>query len=410
MRGLLGAWRAVAGNAAADWNGAGQRRLLSLLLLVATLASAGAAAGGVIGGSLLSRGGLKAAATCSYSVRSDAAPREREEGRTGGGEEVLPKEPAPTPGQLRCAICAQVVGRYFIEDGPYHPSCFLRMIRGEPPLVGGPNEPPLRCEVCGKRIDSDFDVDPWGLIYHSHHAREYNSCSSCGRLLVRELTGEARALEDGRNLCGLCLSLCVDGLDQLQPVLAETLAELARHKVQIPRDRIRLELVRQQNLPGRFASAQRSRGASQHIFTRGVWQHSTIMLLAPLPAPALRGVLAHELGHVWLSAQGLGDAAPQLVEGTCNLLQAWVLEAQLYRPAGGVGRKKAAAAGSAEARQREREWIEHLLRSLRLDRDPVYGAGFREARAQVEAFGWEAWIERLRRERSAANAGPGAGD
>ena len=99
----------------------------------------------------------------------------------------------------------------------------------------------------------------------------------------------------------------------------------------------------------------------------------TIHALRAQPRALLRGVLAHELFHVWQTEQGAPeDAAPAWREGAANWAQ-WSLH---------------------EARG-ETAWAARIAR----DDDPTYGQGFRRFRALVDARGPRAAMDAVRRAR-----------
>jgi hypothetical protein len=82
-----------------------------------------------------------------------------------------------------------------------------------------------------------------------------------------------------------------------------------------------------------------------------------VSVLWGLPQEMFEGVLAHELGHVWLFKQHMNDIPEDLEEGLCNLF-AYILHQEKVTP--------------------EARYSVYLLEE---NLDPVYGEGFRRSRA-----------------------------
>ncbi len=271
----------------------------------------------------------------------------------------------------RCPDCGLAVGRYRVGVPPSHPSCFRRRQRGEPVLPGSRHEPRLRCDLCDEPLGEELRVGSWGEIYHPRHEDSVPHCDACGRLAVARLSGAPRACGDGRTLCGLCDANAVESGAQAEALLRDVCAAMGKRGIRVDAGRVELSPSDASELADATGTSRRSRGVSVHGFDRRGWSGSTIHALMPLPEAELRGVLAHELGHVWLSSIGLGDRPAWAVEGTCNLFQLWELER---------------APGALR---------DHLVEKLEQDDDEVYGVGFRRVRDAVERVGWRAWVERL---------------
>lgn len=82
-----------------------------------------------------------------------------------------------------------------------------------------------------------------------------------------------------------------------------------------------------------------------------------IRILAGMPATGFGHVLAHEMAHGWLAGCP-GERNQRDEEGLCELVASWWL------------------------RHRGGALAAHLLASMELNPDPVYGDGFRRARAR----------------------------
>jgi len=100
-----------------------------------------------------------------------------------------------------------------------------------------------------------------------------------------------------------------------------------------------------------------------------------VLVLGGLPPVYLENVLAHELGHVWLFIERIDDLPEDLEEGLCNLF-AYLLHQEQTSP---------------EAR--------HCMQLLDENPDPIYGDGFRRARAIYEQRGLPALLRGVARYR-----------
>ena len=118
----------------------------------------------------------------------------------------------------------------------------------------------------------------------------------------------------------------------------------------------------------------------------GVTTHSTHMLngqvvrtevngiavLRGLPSTLFRGVCVHELGHAWLTLQGIRGLPSWAEEGFCELLS--------YRFYGELN--------TDESR--------HHAEGIEKNPDPVYGEGFRRVRVMADRLGFQRFVETLR--------------
>lgn len=185
--------------------------------------------------------------------------------------------------------------------------------------------------------------------------------------------------EDGRAACAECRTEAVVELAEAEEVLAEARAGLADATEARIASEVGLVL---HDTPGLQAAAAELAHPRLHAFCqirerfRGeelVERTFTIHALRAQPRALLRGVLVHELFHVWQTEQGAPeDAAPAWREGAANWAQ-W----RLHLARG------------------ERDWAERLER----DDDAVYGRGFRRFRSYVDARGRASALDAVRRRR-----------
>jgi hypothetical protein len=296
--------------------------------------------------------------------------------------------------RVMCAGCGTaIVGRYVQALGEtWHPDCFVCAGCGRPIDVSGfarrdgrPYHPACyqaqfgtRCAVCGDYIEGPYVENFWGDTYCAEHQDAYPACYACGRPVCRRLTGGGVRYNDGRVLCRRCRARAVDAPERAEALLRDVQAHLARHGVDTQDVDVPLRLVSLSALmAGEDDPARaRMRGRTEtQIETRNgrevARRIQEVCALGGLPQELLLGVLAHELGHVWLFTQRVDDLPPALEEGLCNLF-AYLLHAER-------------AASSAMAR--------YCVRLLEEDPHPVYGAGLRRALAWYRQAGLPAVLE-----------------
>jgi hypothetical protein len=97
-----------------------------------------------------------------------------------------------------------------------------------------------------------------------------------------------------------------------------------------------------------------------------------IAILRGLPAALFRGVCTHELGHAWLTLQGIRSLPGWAEEGFCELLS--------YR----------------FYQQLNTEESRYHIAAIEESRDPMYGDGFRRVRAIADRMGFQKFVETLK--------------
>ena len=198
-------------------------------------------------------------------------------------------------------------------------------------------------------------------------------CDACNRVAV---PGEGGTWSDGRVACGECLASAVVDQGEGEEVLAEAREELqdaleikleaSVGLVLVERDAL-LKAAQDLAHPRLRAFCQiRERFLGEKLVSRTF----AIQALTALPRGLLRGILAHELFHVWQAEAGAPEnASGRWREGSANWAQ-WRVH-------------------------RERDealWAEQMER----DPDATYGEGFRRFRRLAEALGTERALERVR--------------
>jgi hypothetical protein len=198
-------------------------------------------------------------------------------------------------------------------------------------------------------------------------------CDACNRVAEPEDGGR---WPDGRPSCGECRAEAVVDQGEGEDVLEEAQDELEDAldlEIEGPVALVlteRAELMRSAKdlaHPRLRAFCQiRERYLGEELVSRTF----TIRALTALPRGLLRGILAHELFHVWQAEAGAPEnATARWREGSANWAQ-WSVHRELG----------------------EDLWAEQMEG----DPDATYGEGFRRFRRLAEALGTEAVLERVR--------------
>lgn len=255
------------------------------------------------------------------------------------------------------------------EDRKYHPSCYRQFVQ-------------TKCDVCQQGLDGAWFVsDPWGNNAHTHHGNEPTaSCSCCQRIISKETSNGGRRFPDGRIICGICQTSSVTKGGQIPTALHRVLNDLQQvMTVQGFQGRIDVHLANREELTIRAQGAGCAHGnfhgltTTTRITTDIVVMEHEITLLHGLPDLQFRGVLAHELLHVWLNEAGL-QPPMDLMEGFCNL---------------------GSHAVYIKAPPKDREFATVLLEQMEQDPDPVYGDGYRTMKAILQRQGWQGVFRKI---------------
>ncbi|MDS0133214.1 MULTISPECIES: protein DA1 [unclassified Amycolatopsis] len=106
----------------------------------------------------------------------------------------------------------------------------------------------------------------------------------------------------------------------------------------------------------------------------GLGQVTGIRIAAGLPPEVFHRVAAHEFGHAWIGQRRRGTLRPELAEGISEALAYGVLR-DLGSP-----------------------FADSIRERMKINPDPVYGAGFRTVRTCLLRFGLTAVLEALVRD------------
>lgn len=261
-----------------------------------------------------------------------------------------------------CAFCNKPIKEdQFIEyqGHSYHRSCFTRHIA------------PL-CNVCGLPLTDSSYTDYWGNQFHIRHAHEYPVCFVCGRLVLRE----GKEVGEGKWLCSVCKTLSVSSPERARVILEEMREQLASIGIVVTTLRLRIELV-----PGERLGAGKRAASGVHPFAGTYWdagktelgdENGTIYVLDGLPEDFLRGVIAHELMHIWQHEAGADNLPPYIREGSAN----WAASLIFNR----MGTERG----------------QFFIKGLEKSTDPIYGEGYRYISRYADQYGVEGVLRLLR--------------
>ncbi len=228
----------------------------------------------------------------------------------------------------------------------------------------------MRCAVCGGFIAGRYITDAWGNSYCARHQDEYPPCRACQRLVCQGVTGGGVRYNDGRVYCRLCRATAIDTPAQARAITQRVQAQMARYGVDTRPYSFGLEMVPLSGIaePGEDPARIHRRGRAETEIRTVNGQETerrvrVIRLLGGMPETLFAGVMAHELGHVWLFMHRVDGLAPPLEEGLCNLF-AYLTYQEI---------------GTPEA---------HIhIRHIEEDPHPIYGAGFRQVWQRYQQMG-----------------------
>lgn len=286
----------------------------------------------------------------------------------------------------RCAKCGQAItGQYVTAQGkPWHPEHFACAADGRPLNGASYYEQDgkvwcekhywekfgKRCVIGGEILKGHHLVNLWGQTYCAEHQKGVPECYSCGRPIAKLSTGGGVKYGDGRTICNLCKKTAIDGVSAGQKALDAVRAEMERWGLSLGGSKTPLQLVDQPTLnanstkgysrqPSGMANS-RTRSVNGRVTERWI---ESIMVLHGLPREHFEDIAAHELMHAYLLLNAYPELAPQVEEGLCRLAEHIWLTRQ----------------NTEAARIR--------LENFEVDKDPIYGEGYRLARVAYEKHG-----------------------
>lgn len=264
--------------------------------------------------------------------------------------------------QVICAYCNQPIteGNYTeFQNKIYHEACYRKFVAP-------------RCVICGETLGDAFITDFWGNRFHPEHAEQYPVCEACGRLVWKN----GVELGGGLWLCPLCSKLSVNDAEKARRLLEETREELATLGIVVRTLGLRVELATREVL-----DKGRVKEGHSHAFAHVKWKSggqgvgdemATIQALDGLPEDMLRGVIAHELMHVWQHENGADGTPLEVREGSAN----W--------------------AASLIYSRMQTQRGQFYLGGLEKSQDPVYGKGYRDVAAYADQHGVDGVLKMLK--------------
>ena len=268
--------------------------------------------------------------------------------------------------QVICAYCNQPIteGNYTeFQNKIYHEACYRKFVAP-------------RCVICGETLGDAFITDFWGNRFHPEHAKQYPVCIACGRLVWKD----GVELGEGLWLCPICAKLSVNDLEKSRRILEEVREELATLGIVVKTLGLRVELAKRELLDkGRVAEGH------SHAYAHVEWkagrqgagdETAAIQVLNGLPEDMLRGIIAHELMHVWQHENGADDSPLELREGSAN----W--------------------AASLIYSRMQTQRGQFYLGGLEKSKDPIYGKGYRDVAAYADQHGVNGVLRMLKENKS----------
>lgn len=257
-----------------------------------------------------------------------------------------------------CQRCNKVIqGRYLGDTKKYyHPACYQEKTG-------------LICHHCGKVLGGTWKV----YQNQKYHPSCLHFCSACGRIASKKATKGIYQYADGRLICGLCKRLAVTkpwSINKIKRQLLGGLEKLGFEKIPLNFD---LSLV-DKNTITKHSRAHHTQGltVTEKTYTKkeGTKLKHHILVLNGLPEILFKGILTHEILHIWQNEHGF-KLSSKYTEGLCNLGSYWIYKND------------------------KSELAKHLLKKLIESEDKIYGVGFRLMLKKFEGKEWKPFIQEL---------------
>lgn len=272
----------------------------------------------------------------------------------------------------KCSECGLPIQGSYTKDerGRYHTDCYRTLHN-------------LVCSLCQGAIEGSYLYDGWGQKAHPEHDQHpTGQCHVCARLMSPAATTGSKVLSDGRLLCSFCHSAEIHDFRQIQAAKLDVIAQMQAVGFDYIPDYIQVKLDEDQQLVNQRLRASATgnihgytRTAQRNIPGYGLILEHGIHVLSGLPKVAFKGVLAHELLHVWINERPLKHLSHEQVEGFCNLGSALICQNALKHEGDELARV--------------------LLQRMDEDPDPAYGHGYRAMAWRLEQMGWPALLQAL---------------
>ncbi len=267
-----------------------------------------------------------------------------------------------------CEYCKKPIRdkKYIVyQNKSYHNDCFSKHIA------------PL-CDICGEPLIDSAITDFWGNRFHIRHSYEYPICSVCGRLVTRD----GIELEKNRWICSVCAQTSVTNPEKARILLERVRDEMASFGIIIITLGLRIELVSADRLPGN-RNTPGSNPYAAAFWNEGKYiqgdERATIFVLSGLPEDFMRGVIAHELMHIWQHENNAENLPLDLKEGSANWASSLIFNRM----------------GSLRGK--------FFINSYEKSNDPIYGGGYRKIAKYADNHGVNGVLELLKKEASNRN-------
>jgi len=281
-------------------------------------------------------------------------------GKTIVGAYVKALERFWHPEHFACGSCGQPIeeAEFFIDNGrAHHRRCAERLLMP-------------RCAQCGQPINGRYLEDAWGRNYCGGHEAGSVPCGGCGA-----------PVERGAAWCGHCASQAVPDEAALALLYREVASwgeTLGLNGVDRGIDVSFLSLRELDRALGgrdgtRYGMTKTRTQTSLFGRRLGPIEVEGIAVAEQIPEPVCRGVLAHEMGHVWFALSGISGADRRLEEGVCEYL------AHRYYGEHSVPCR------------------DHYQRCIEENPDRIYGEGFRRVSRAISTQGFGQFLAAVRR-------------
>ena len=261
---------------------------------------------------------------------------------------------------LRCAAGGELIGqaKYFEHEGKAYCERHYWERFGK------------RCVIGGEILKGQYQVNAWGDTFCEAHEAQTPKCYSCQRPICKGATGGGARYGDGRTVCNLCRKTAIDDEKAAQRVLDDVRGRLKGLGIAVPEAVIPARLADQAELlrrdsrglgkPPSGMALQRWQMLNGQEVSREI---EAVLILSGLPREHYEAVAAHELMHCYLFLNKYPKLSPRDEEGLAELSE-WLWLQKKGTP-----------------------FAKFLATLTETSNDPVYGAGFRAARAAMRRLG-----------------------
>ena len=228
------------------------------------------------------------------------------------------------------------------------------------------------CDICFKELGKSYLKDAWGNKYHEQHLENGIFCNTCSRIISKRITRGGFQFNDGRFMCNLCEAHIVKNNNEslFLESINSVLKILSDKGVHISKEQFDVKLVDKDVLQSSMHGLTNHNPNTLKGTTSINKKKYIINILWGLHQLEFKGVLAHELMHVWGDYHNIKLSNSKL-EGLCNTGSAFI-----YKDS-------------------NTKLSRILLRSLEENDDPVYGHGYKYINVMIKKYGWKDIVNRL---------------